>query len=404
MFVSPSFGLQQQGNAPIGRVSNSGKGAPIKAREIQKLKKRYSQNPADEEAFVRLWDHHVVGENWQALADLMTTRVESLTEPHEKVRGLIKLATLLDERLGDMHGAVDAYHRVLTVDPENRRSLMALGVLYHDLEEWEKVIEIYLLRISLAGSLEERLSLRSQLATIYEQRLKQEDRALMEYIRAARLAPQNVRILLNMEKLATRTDSFRELLAVYEDVVERIERLELRVALYLKLARLYTLHLEDEDTADGYYKRALELATGQTDMLFSISNIYGEEEEWEELIATYTQLIRHADSAIKSKLRREVARLYRNGLSDPSSAFYELVRVARYDPAEPGLVDELFELGIEIDRHLELAAVMEDIGARLTDPAARVALFTRLAKLHLDDLQNAEQAWPMGHGAHPAQG
>lgn len=309
------------------------------------------------------------------------------------MRALLKLANLLDDKLGDMNAAVDAYHRVLAVDPDNRRALWALGVLYHDLEDWEKVIEIYLLRIGLAESLEEKLTLRSQLAAIYEQRLQQEDRALMEYIRAARLAPQNVRILLNMEQLATRTESFRELLAVYEDVVERIERLELRVALYLKLARLYTIHLEDEQTADGYYHRALELATGQPDMLFSISNIYGEEEEWEELIATYTQLIRHAEAPqVKTRLRREVARLYREGLDDPAAAFYELVRVARYDPAEPGLVDELFDLGTTTERHLELAAVLEDIGPRLESTAAKVALYTRLARLHLEDLQNAEQA------------
>jgi tetratricopeptide (TPR) repeat protein len=342
---------------------------------------------------VRLWDHHVAAEDWPATAELLAGRAESLADDRERVRALLKLANLLDDKLGDMNAAVDAYHRVLAIDPDNRRALWALGVLYHDLEDWEKVIEIYLLRIGLAESLEEKLTLRSQLAAIYEQRLQQEDRALMEYIRAARLAPQNVRILLNMEQLATRTESFRELLAVYEDVVERIERLELRVALYLKLARLYTIHLEDEQTAGGYYDRALELATGQPDMLFSISNIYGEEEEWEELIATYTQLIRHAEAPqVKTRLRREVARLYREGLDDPAAAFYELVRVARYNPAEPGLVDELFDLGTETERHLELAAVLEDIGPRLESTPAKVALYTRLARLHLEDLQNAEQA------------
>ena len=366
---------------------------PIKAREIQKLRKRLQKKPSDEEAFVRLWDHFVACEDWSAAANLLSSRADSLQKPKDRIRALLKLANLMDEKLGDVKGAADVYHKVLNLDPENRRALWALGVLYHDLEDWEKVIEIFLLRINIAQSLEEKLSLRSQLAAIYEQRLQQEDRALMEYIRAARLAPQNVRILLNMEKLATRTDSFRELLAVYEDVLERIERIELRVALYLKLARLYTLHLDDEKTAEGYYKRALELSTGNPKILFSISNIYGEEEEWEELIATYTQLIKFAESSnVKSWLRREVARLYHEGLDDPGAAFYELVRVARYDPSEKGLVQDLISLGVCADKHLELAAVLEDIGPRLDSKEDQLELYTRLAEIHLKELQNAEHA------------
>ena len=165
-----------------------------------------------------------------------------------------------------------------------------------------------------------------------------------------------------MEKLATRTDSFRELLAVYQDVVERVERLDLRIALYLKLARLHAEHLEDTAQADEYYRKALAASTHDVDALFSISAIYGEEEEWQELIATYTQLIRFAaEPQVKTKLRREIARLYRDGLEDPCSAFFELVRVARYNPEEPALVDDLVSLGTTCDKHLELTAVLEDI-------------------------------------------
>jgi tetratricopeptide (TPR) repeat protein len=361
-----------------------------------KLKRRFDKDPSDEEAFVKLWDQYLEDESWDSMVSLLDKRVTALDDDKEKVRALIKLGSLYDEKIGDAQRAVDTFHRVLTLEPKNRRAIWALGMLYHDLEDWEKVIEIYLLRIDLAEGPEEKLALRAQLAQIYEQRLQQEDQALMEYIRAARLAPQNVRILLNMEKLATRTESFRELLAIYEDVVEHIDRIELRIALYLKLARLYTEHLSDEEQADGYYKRALDLS-GEDDAgvekLFSISNIYGEEEEWEELITTYSQLIRLAKAPkVKSRVRREISRLYRYGLKDLVSAFFELVRVARYDPDEDGLVDELIDLGVSCEKHLELAAVLEDVGTRLADEQQKASLYSRLARLHLDDLHNADAA------------
>jgi tetratricopeptide (TPR) repeat protein len=360
---------------------------------VSKLKKRFDKNPSDEGTFVKLWDKYLESESWGSMVELLDKRICAIENDQEKVQALIKLGSLYDEKLGDAQHAVDTFNRVLTLEPKNRRAIWALGMLYHDLEDWEKVIEIYLLRIDLAEGPEEKLALRTQLAQIYEQRLQQEDQALMEYIRAARLAPQNIHILLNLEKLATRTESFRELLAIYEDVVEHIDRIELRIALYLKLARLHTEHMADTQAADGYYKRALDLSGANTEMLFSISNIYGEEEEWEELITTYSQLIRLAKAPkVKSRVRREISRLYRNGLNDPVSAFFELVRVARYDPDEAGLTDELIDLGTSCEKHLELVAVLEDMGTHLSDDRQKASLYSRLARLHLDDLHNADAA------------
>ncbi|NMB77071.1 MAG: tetratricopeptide repeat protein [Myxococcales bacterium] len=366
--------------------------ANARSREIQRLKRALKENPSDEGTFVKLWDLFVQAEAWEAMAGILRERIPALTDERERVRALLRLGGLCDEKLGDTRQAAQAYREVLAIEPANQRALWALGVIYHDLEDWEKVIEIYLMRIAAAQSPEEKLALRTQLAQIYEERLKAEDRALTEYIRAVRLAPQNVRILLHMEKLAGRTRSFQELLAVYQDVVERVERVELRVALYLKLARLHEQQKNDE-AARAYGQKALELAGDDPQRLFAISSIYGEEEEWNELIAIYTRLIALAQTnEQKSRLRREIARLYRDGLHDPASAFFELVRLARYQPDQPGLVEELCSLGVECDKHVELAAVLQDLADRLPEGAARVALWVRLARLQLDDLHNADLA------------
>ncbi|MBW2703968.1 MAG: tetratricopeptide repeat protein [Deltaproteobacteria bacterium] len=364
-----------------------------RAREIQKLKKRLKKDPADESAFVQLWDIFAESESWEAAAELMRARSDVLTEPAAQLRALLRLGSLYDERLGDLPLAMKAYNQALALDADNRRALWALSVLYHDTEDWEGVIDVYLKRIRLAGSLEEKLSLRSQLAQIYEQRLQQEDRALIEYIRAARMAPQNLRILLHLESLAKRTESFRELLAVYEDVVERIESIDLRVALYLKLARLYAEHMDDAEQAEAYQRRALELAGDQVEMVFSLSTLYGEEGDWETLIDTYSQLIRLTDGdEKKSKLRREIARLHRRGLNDSTAAFYEMLRVARYNPSLPGLVADLFDLASESNHQLEIAAMSMELFTRLDNDPSRLDLLLRLGRMQLDELDDSAAA------------
>ena len=195
------------------KKKTSASGSVARGRNISRLRKKFTKNPASEEDFVKLWDVYLAAEAWEALAELLEARIAALTDGADKVRALLRLGNLYDEKLGEPRRAVDAYQRVLNIEPRNRRAIWSLAMLYHDLEEWNKVIEIYLLQIDLAESPEEKLSLRTQLAQIYEERLQQDDEALLEYIRAVRLAPETVRILLNMEKLAFRTASFRELLS-----------------------------------------------------------------------------------------------------------------------------------------------------------------------------------------------
>ena len=365
-----------------------------RSRELSTWKKKLRQDPSDEEVFVKLWDSFREAEAWPAMAEILAMRISALSDGPEKVRSLIKLGNLYEDKLGDSQRAIDAFQRALVIDPKNQRALSALADLYHDLEQWTKLIEIYLLRLELAETSEEKATLRARLAQIYEDRLRNDDQAFIEYIRAVRLAPQTARILAAMDRLAAQTESFRELLAVYEDVLTKIERPDLRVALYLKIARLYSEKLSDPQKAEHYLKQSVELARENPDLLLALGAIYGEEEEWSELIATYSQLIAYLpEQHLKNRLRREIARLYREGLRDSAAAFYELVRVARYSPEDPELLAELCRAGREAGRVQELAAVLEDMGPRLSQPEKIVELYTLLGKLHLEDLKQVELAY-----------
>jgi golgin subfamily B member 1 len=357
-----------------------------------KLEKQWKRNPKNEELFAKLWGSYLALEAWDSMAQLLHKKIEKQKGP-QRVQSLIQLGDLLDEKIGDSHRAIEAFHKVLKQDPDNRRALWSLSVLYFDLEQWKNVIDVYLKRIDLAQTQEERIELRIQLANIYEKRLRQGDKALIEYIQAAKLAPQNIQILLAMEKVATRTKRFRDLVDVYREVVDKIRRLDLRVALYLKLARLHAEHRRDPEEANACYEKALAISGEVPEKLLSVSKIYGEEEEWSELISMYSQLISFAKNPdLKSRLRVEIARLYKEGLRDPTSAFFELVRVARYEPMQRGLIDEIVSLGESCGKHVELAAVLEDISARFPEGVDKVGLCCHLGRLHLNKLNDPKLA------------
>ena len=87
---------------------------------IQSLEKALELNPESVSALRELANFHRRAESWPELADALGRIVPLEQEPHDQAETLLDLAQVLEERLGDVDGAVEAYRRVLEIDSESR--------------------------------------------------------------------------------------------------------------------------------------------------------------------------------------------------------------------------------------------------------------------------------------------
>ena len=300
----------------------------------------------DGEALAALVRLHRSQGAWRELAGALSRQSERAPSTEATKEILLEVATVLDERLSDREGAMDAYRQILAVDPEDPNALRLLGRLLGGAERWDELVEVLGREVTLAEKkpnlVAEAAELRFRLGRIRHQRLSDVAGALQ----------------------------------CYRGVLEKVPRHPAALAALEEMAR-----------AGG--TGALEAAT-------LLEPIYEHEGEHQKLAQTLEARAAAApDAPGRAALLRRVAEVQAGPLRNPELAFLTAARAAREDPEAPeslqlaghiaeanGLTDELATLIAEVAEHAQ--------GAR-----ARAELRRRAAHLteRGGDSRRAGEAW-----------
>ena len=296
--------------------------------------------PEDREALVGLIDALKGGADPEAHAQALRRALALEEEPGARAYLLRELAAVLDERLADPAGAIEAARELVEIVPEDRDALVRLDRLCLRSERWVDLADVLAREIRLAddaGDAAALPTLRFRLAELKETRLLDREGAL----------------------------------ALYEQVLEgRADHPE-------AIARLEAMLQKDPTNARA--ARALELAYGSSGDPVRQAGVLelraGERPDPRERKALYIQL----------------ADLREQRLGDPEMAFLALCKAYREDPADAELRARLDALAVSSGHEEELAGVLEDELERLPPlDTAQVAL--RLGALYEEKLAEPGKA------------
>ncbi|MCA9552024.1 MAG: tetratricopeptide repeat protein [Myxococcales bacterium] len=333
---------------------------------------RLRADPASEEAAhaVRL-----LGRSAGAFADYagaFAERASALAGAGEVERAIgahVEAALVYEEDLGALGDAANQYEAVLELQAEHRRALFSLGLLLHDLGRWEDLIALYKRRIASTPDTGEQTTLHLYSAEILAERLGDDNAAFVEVMAAARLAPQNLRIIGRLEKLGARTNRHLEVAVTIGDLILHQDDPKVRAALSLRLAELHLGPLEEEHRALAYLKAALADDGGNPEILHEMEDVFRERDRFDAL----AELLEHAseDRRVgphRVRLQRELARIYELELGDVPRALSALTRALEHAPEDRELLDEVMRLGLESGDLASVAQTYERV-AQLTENA-----------------------------------
>jgi tetratricopeptide (TPR) repeat protein len=182
-----------------------------------------AEAPGDPEATAALRELHQTRGDWRALADLLEATLAAPRETHRngqaepaggplagdparEVALRIELGQLLANRLDEPARGAAELERALALDRANEEVLTTLGLLYEDLEAWDKLIELHRRRAA-AG----RCSLAEALVAIgriYDARLAEPTRAREAFEQAVHLDPARRDALAALRSLAERREDW----------------------------------------------------------------------------------------------------------------------------------------------------------------------------------------------------
>ena len=119
--------------------------------------------------------------NFEALVAAVVRKSEMVEDTEDQKELLLYAANIRESVMEDPQGAIDLYQQVLTIDDSERRALEALVKLYIQLENWEKLKDVYQRQSELAEDHDERRRALFVLGQVYDTELQDIDRAIDTY-------------------------------------------------------------------------------------------------------------------------------------------------------------------------------------------------------------------------------
>ena len=243
----------------------------------------------------------------------------------------------IDDRLGDVDEAAQAYYKVLAIDPADAHALAALEQLFTRTQRWKDLIGVVERRIEQTNDAREREALYGTMAQIYDERLGRPEDAVAAYKQGPRArSGERARALTALDDLFTRQKMWSELAENLESQLALAATDEAQLALMLRLAALRETRDGDGGRCDrgippgprtrrrpnpqalarARAPRARTRSTSSTiaDLLEPLYRHIG---DWQKLVGVHeVQVRRSEDVTRRVELLHQIAQLYEDSAAD----------------------------------------------------------------------------------------
>jgi tetratricopeptide (TPR) repeat protein len=347
---------------------------------------------------------------YKELEEVLDRESEVAPEPAAQAGFLVALGELRQGRLSDREGAVRAFREAVEREPEHPKALAALRGFLSDEDlrrdivdvleplaevrnDYRELASLYEVRVALEDAGPEKAVWWRRIATLAEEQLRDNERALAALGHALKedpSAPDTAGVLERVALAAGRgTDGAKLMEAALGDLAGTS-----LVELALRAADLYLLgKTNDFDAAaERLYRRVLDEESENSRALEALDGLYRRQEQPLELAKVLEQ--RGAVEMDADKRRHflgEAARIHETRGDLPAAiAAWQAVRDG--EQGDPEALAELSRLHEQRGEHHELVAVLED-RARYSDAREeRANLFYRIGELRRGVLSDPEGA------------
>src|SRR5580658_6712656 len=313
---------------------------------------------------------------------------------------LRRVAQLRDERLRDDAGALDAFGRLLPLDPDDAAARTRLLEIAKRLEAHERVAGVLTATAGAAEAPLPRAEILMDLARLYENQLGDASRAEAAYRQVLQLAPTDASIALpacrSLDRLYLRGDG-RQLREILQIEIALEDDVEAKRLLQARLGELCEVVLGDPVGAIEPWRERLDDDVGDIEALGALDRLYERTQKWRELVEILRARERQvADTSARRVLLGRIATTLADRLADIDEAILAYRVVMDEFGADRGSLSSLAMLYETADRWGELADTLEaDLG--LTESAAdKLAVLVRLGDVRhrkLADVPGAIEAY-----------
>jgi tetratricopeptide (TPR) repeat protein len=368
--------------------------------------------PGDEESLDRLIELQTRLGRWSSLLETYERKAEVVSDPDARKQLFTAMGRVYETQLDDSDKAIDAYQRVLEIDPDNLPALGHLDGLFESTGRWRDLLQVLERQSELLGHEDASLELRFRIAELWRRHLEEPTQAIEIYRDVLSEAPDHQKTLdalTSMTKDAVEPLAAAEVLEqVYlssgeygklagvrevqirftEDQVERVDMLH-------QLAEIYEIQLEDPPSAFDAFARALPLDIQNELTLSSLERLAEQIGSWHEVASRYdaeVQRMRDQSPETVVHLAKRSAMINEVQLDDIDAAISRYQFVVDVDSADGAAIEALDRLYEQTERWDDLAATLQIEAAIATTPEDVLNLQFRTGQIFQNQLGQIDSA------------
>lgn len=353
---------------------------------------------------------YMKAERWADLAETLDVHLSLSNDIPERLDLFARLGDVRRLHQSDLPGALDAYRQALTLEPSDARCRTALEALLEDPDarrdaaetlhplyeadgDSERLLRVLEIEVETSDNTGERLEKLEKSLKTAEGPLTDTGRAFGYAVRGVREAagePEVASWIETVERLATATGRYAELVELYRSVVDAVMDGDVQQSVRLRVGELARTKLNDKPLSIEWYKKALESQSDDRRAMIALEELYGEANDAPNLLVILRQRVDNAqaDDEKKTLLFRQ-AELQRDALKDSSGAIetYEALLDVELNPQAVAALEKLYT---EAKRWEDLIKLYErQLDGAVGAPAELRVKIAKVAHERLEDVSRA---------------
>jgi len=343
-------------------------------------------------------------------------RLQIRLEYDQEVRAqlLVRLATLLEDTLDDVDGAIAAHRQRLDVDPMDVDALLALERLYERRGEWQKLIGVLQSREQAVVDEEQQREIAKRIGVVYETKLEDVDNAIVAHNDVLSRFGPDAETLNALARLYERSEKWDDLLEIVQMQLSETADADAGADLKFKAAQLMRTRTDDVERAIETYAEVLAVRPGHPGTVEALEEVVTDPDSdfrveaartlvthyeanglYGELIDVLEVVAETDDPYEKLNALRRAAEIAEMGKEDPKQAFQLTGKAVRAGLAE----DDLPQMLADLERHAAAAdewvayvALLEDVAPEILDGDLQAQALMSLASTAQTRLGDDEKA------------
>ena len=335
----------------------------------------------------------VRAERWDELIRINEREILLVNDQKQVISLLHRNGEILEEKLNDKNQAIEMYKKVLALSPTYVPALQSLGRIYFIKGRWEDLIGMNRQEIEVTENLDQQISLLYKIGELFEEKLIQEDKAILIYQEVLKLQPINFPAMKALIRIYNNKRDWESLIEISRREADALEDSAQKALSLFRIAEIWENHLQDTTRAKLTLQQILTKAPSHAPTLSSLIRLYTKDENWAELLEVFQQALSHSTHETQQlEFGCRLAELYATKLGDLTKAAecYEKNLTISLGHL-PSL--EALERIYLVQRNIPpLIRTYERWASHCEDRELMIALHSQIAELKENRLQPAQNA------------